>query len=216
MTAALHALAALRPGAPVATLGETRLAVGHVRRARAGSGRLDPLPLGDRLAAIQLAVVQLLLPLAGVSVVDAARWACLALGAVAALLAWPVLRGLGVSAPATAVGVALLGAALPAVTLHAGISAGAPAAVWLMFAAWFAVRQWGRAAVVAALVAALTAPLAGVALLALAAHLVLGRDRCGCPDRLRVSGRPAARARRGRGGRAGGRARSAGRSGRAR
>jgi hypothetical protein len=184
VTAALHLLAALRPAAPVATLGESRLAVVTMVE-RGLELAVDPLPLGDRLAAIQLAVVQLLLPLTGVPVVDAARWACLALGAVAALLAWPVLRGLGVTAPAAAVGVGLVGAAMPAVTLHAGISAGAPAAVWLMVAAWFAVRQWGRAAAVAALVTVLTAPLAGAALLAMAAHLVLGRV-VRVPDPLRL------------------------------
>ena len=173
-TAVLHGQAALRPGATVATLGEVRLAVATFVE-RGLNLAVDPLPLADRLAAIQLAVVQLALPLAGVPVVEAARWACLALGALAALLAWPVMRGLGISAPATAVGVGLLGAGLPALTLHAGISAGAPAAVWLLVAAWFAVRQWGRAAVVAALLATLTAPLAGAALLALAAHLALGR-----------------------------------------
>ena len=92
-----------------------------------------------------------------------------------------MLRGLGVSAPATAVGVgAARGQPARAVTLHAGVSAGAPAAVWLMLAASFAVRQWGRAAILAALIAALTAPLAGAALLAMGAHLVLG-GWCGCP-----------------------------------
>ena len=74
---------------------------------------------------------------------------------------------------------------LPPRTVLAGISAGAPAAVWLMVAAWFAVRQWGRAAAVAALVTVLTAPLAGAALLAMAAHLVLGRV-VRVPDTLRL------------------------------
>ena len=170
----LHRLAALRPGAPVATLGETRLAVATVVQ-RGLNLAADPVPLADRLAAVQLAAVQLALPLAGIPVVDAARWACLALGAVAALLTWPVLRGLGISAPAAAIGMGLLGVTLPALVLHAGISAGAPAAVWLLISAWFAVRQWGRAAVLAALLATLTAPLAGAALLAMAAHLVLSR-----------------------------------------
>ena len=184
LTIVLHLRAALHLGAPVATLGEARLAV--VTMVERGLDlAVDPLPLGDRLAAIQLAVTQLLLPLTGVPVIDSARWAGLALGALAGLLAWPVLRGLGVSAPAAAVGVGLLGATLPAVTLHAGIAAGAPAAVWLMIAAWFAVRQWGRAATVAALIAVLTAPLAGVALLAMAAHLVLGRV-VRVPDRWRL------------------------------
>lgn len=183
LTAALHLLAVQHPGDRVATLGEARLAV----RALADRG-LDlataPLPFGDQVAAVQLAVVQLALPLAGVPVVDAARWACLVLGALAALLTWPVLRGLGVSVPATAVAVALFGLTLPALTLHAGVSAGAPAAVWLVVAAWLAVRQWGWAAVVAALAAALTAPLAAAALLALGAHLVFA-GVLRVPDRVR-------------------------------
>ncbi|HWM58277.1 MAG TPA: hypothetical protein VNO83_10605 [Pseudonocardia sp.] len=184
LTAAAHLLAALRPGAPVATLGETRLAVATVI-ARGAELAGQPLAFNDRLAAVQLAVVQLLLPLADVSVVDAARWACLTLGAGSALLLWPVLRRLGVTLPASLIGVALLGVSLPALALHAGISAGAPAAFWLMTAAVLAVRLWGRSALAAALVAVLTAPLAGVALLALAAHLVLARQ-LRVSDRLRL------------------------------
>jgi hypothetical protein len=184
VTVAVHLLAALRLGAPVATLGEARLAVATVvvRGAEIIGG---PLPFGDRVAAVQLAVPQLLMPLADASIVDAARWSCLVLGAVSALLLWPVLRRLGVSAPASAVGMGLLGASLPAVALHAGISAGVPAVTWLLIAAAFAVRLWGKAAIVAALIATVTAPLVGAGLLALAAHLVLGRT-VRVPDNMRL------------------------------
>jgi hypothetical protein len=182
--AAVHVLAGLRPSAAMATLGETRLAVATVV-VRGAELVVDPLPVGDRFAAIQLAMVQPLLPLAGIPIVDVTRWACLLLGAVSALLVWPVLRRLGASLPGTAIGVGLLGASLPAVALHSGISAGAPAVTWLMIAAMFAVRLWGKAAIGAALIAAATAPLVGAALLALAAHLVLGRS-VQIPDRLRI------------------------------
>jgi hypothetical protein len=65
----------------------------------------------------------------------------------------------------------------PVVALHAGITAAAPAAVWLVLAAAFAALARRRLAptAVAAALAALTAPLAAAALLALAAHVVHAR-----------------------------------------
>lgn len=171
---AAHVVAALRVDAWTATLGEARLAVA-VAVARGAEVVADPLLPSDRFAALQLAVVQTVLPTGGAAVVDAARWACLLFGLVAALLVWPILRRLRVSTAATAVGVALAGVSLPALALHSGISAAAPAAAWLATAAALAAHERGRAAVVAVVVAVATAPLVAAAVLALVAHLVLAR-----------------------------------------
>lgn len=169
-----HLAASVRVAAETATLGEMRFAVA-MAVARGAGVVADPLPLTDRFAALQLAVVQTVLPVGGLPVVDAARWTVLLVGAATALLLWPVLRGLAVSAPAAAVGVALAGASTPALVLHSGIGAGAPACFWIVVAAALAVHGRGLAAVAAALVAVLTAPMASVVLLALLAHLVLDR-----------------------------------------
>ncbi len=153
-----HLVSAVRAGAWTATAGEARLAVAVARGAGVAA---DPLSLTDRFAALQLALVQTLLPTAGVPIVDAARWACLVFGLAAALLVWPILRGLRVSPAAAAAGVALAGVSLPALALHSGVSAAAPATAWLAAGAALAVHEHGRAAVVTVVVAALTAPLAG-------------------------------------------------------
>ena len=187
---AAHLLAGLRAGEQVASLGEARLAAAAFG-ARIPDLLPDPLPLVDRFAARQIAAVETVLPLDDLAVLDAARWSCLAIGALAALLVWPLLRAPGLSAPAAALGVAVIGIAPPALALHAGVAAAGPAALWLTLAATLAVRIGGRsvpaavAAIVAALLAAVTAPLAAAALLAFAAHPDLLRA-VRLPDRLRI------------------------------
>lgn len=185
-----HLLAGLRMGEQVASLGEARLAAAAFA-ARIADLLPEPLPPADRFAARQIAALETVLPVGDLAVMDAARWSCLAIGALAAVMVWPLLRAPGLSAPAAAVGVAVIGIAPPALALHAGVTAAAPAALWLTLAAALAVRIRGRsvpvavAAIVAALLAAATAPLAAAALLAFAAHPDLLRA-VRLPDRMRI------------------------------
>ena len=166
LTVVAHTLAATFTSLWVATAGEARFAVG-VLAIRDATVADVPLTPWDHLAAIQYAAVQLVLP-AG-SPVDAARWAGLALGALATLLMWPVLRGLGNSVAATSIAVAALGVALPLLALRSTITTAVVGVVWLSVAAALAVRDNIRAAGVAALLAVVTVPLAAAPLLALAA-----------------------------------------------
>ena len=91
------------------------------------------------------------------------------------MLLWPVLRRLGCGGGPTALGIALVGVTPPAVALHSAVTGAAVAVPWLLLAAVLAGRGWLRrvAAGGAVVVAALTAPLVGAAVLALAAHAVL-------------------------------------------
>ena len=166
LTVVAHTLAATFTSLWVATAGEARFAVG-VLAIRDATVADVPLTPWDHLAAIQYAAVQLVLP-AG-SPVDAARWAGLALGALATLLMWPVLRGLGNSVAATSIAVAALGVALPLLALRSTITTAVVGVVWLSVAAALAVRDNIRAAGVAALLAVVTVPLAAAPLLAVAA-----------------------------------------------
>ncbi len=170
LTVAAHAVAATFTSLWVATAGEARLAVA-VLAIRDPTIVPVPLPLWDRLAAIQIAAVQLLLPTG--DPVETARWACLALGALATLLLWPVLRGLGCSVPASAIAVGTLGAAQPMLALHSGVTTAAVGVVWLALAAALAVSNRIRSAGVVALIAIVTVPLAAAPLLALAAFACL-------------------------------------------
>ncbi len=171
---AAHVVAATRTGDLVASVGEARLAAGALA-ARGIEFGGDALPLTDRFAAGQLAMVQVLLPIADVPVVDAARWAELAFGLVTALLLWPLLRRLGVGPGSAALAVAVAGVLPPAVALHTGVTAAGPAAMWLVIAAVLAAQRRPLVvpAAVAAGLAAVTSPLAAAVLLAIAAHLVL-------------------------------------------
>jgi hypothetical protein len=173
---AAHVAVALRADRFVATVGEARLAAAAFAARGAELGDVG-LPAADTFAVRQLAVVQTLLPTGGLSVVDAARAAALALGFASVVLLWPVLRQLGVGPVPAAMVTGVLGVVPPIVRLHAGITAAAPAALWLVLAAALAALSRRRAvfAAAAAAVAALTAPLAAAALLALAAHLVYSR-----------------------------------------
>lgn len=170
LTVIAHTLAATFTSLWVATAGEARFAVAvlAIRDATVGDVPLAPW---DHLAAIQFAAVQLVLP-AG-DPVDAARWAGLALGALATLLMWPVLRGLGSSLAATSIAVGALGVALPLLALRSAVTTAVVGVVWLSVAAALAVRDNFRAAGVAALLAVATVPLAAAPLLALAAAVSL-------------------------------------------
>lgn len=185
LTIAAHA-AAVRTNQRVAALGEARLAAAAWAMRRGGSTG-DSGSLVDRLGALQLAVLETLLPVGGVPVLEAARWACAVAGVAAALLLWPVLRGVGLSQPSSAVGVAGFGVAGPALMLTTGVSSVVLAASWLALAAAFAIRRGsrGKAATCAAALAISTAPLAAAALLAFAAHVVLDRT-FRCPARVRI------------------------------
>ena len=181
-TVAAHAIAATFTSLWIATAGEARFAVA-VLAVRDATITQVSLALWDRLAAIQIAAVQLLLP-AG-DPVELARWACLALGALATLLAWPALRGFGNSVPAAAVAVGTLGAALPILALHSGVTTAVAGVVWLSLAAALAVRNRIRAAGIAALLAVVTVPLVAAPLLGMAAYVCLdGTVRL--PARLRT------------------------------
>lgn len=160
----------------VATVGEARFAAAAFAARGADFGGV-PLPAADSFAVRQLAVVATLLPTGSASVVDSARFAALALGFLSVVLLWPVLRLLGAGPVPSAVAAGLLGVVPPIVTLHAGITAAAPATVWLVGAASLIAmaRKQVVAAAVAAGLAVLTAPLAAACLLALTAHLLHAR-----------------------------------------
>ena len=166
LTVVAHTLAATFTSLWVANAGEARFAVA-VLAIRDATVAHVPLTPWDHLAAIQYAAVQLVLP-AG-DPVDAARWAGLALGALATLLLWPVLRGLGCSVAATSITVGALGIALPLLALRSALTTAVVGVVWLSVAAALAVRDNIRAAGVAALLAVVTVPLAAAPLLAVAA-----------------------------------------------
>jgi len=166
LTVVAHTLAATFTSLWVANAGEARFAVA-VLAIRDATVAHVPLTPWDHLAAIQYAAVQLVLP-AG-DPVDAARWAGLALGALATLLLWPVLRGLGCSVAATSIAVGALGIALPLLALRSALTTAVVGVVWLSVAAALAVRDNIRAAGVAALLAVVTVPLAAAPLLAVAA-----------------------------------------------
>lgn len=176
----VHVLAAFRAGDAAATVGEARLAAAAFG-ARVGE-LVDPLPPADLFAARQLAAIQVLLPTEGIAVVDAARWACLAAGLLVAVVLWGIQTSLGLARSAAAAGVLVAGALPPAVAVHAGVTAAAPAALWLAAAALLVVRVQGRTSrtaylgVVCAVVAVLTSPLLAAAVLALGAHAVLDRS----------------------------------------
>jgi hypothetical protein len=172
----VHALAALRLDGRAPTAGEANLAaaVFAVHDGRIGA---IPLPFPEALAARQLATVTALLPSGATSVFDSARIGVLALGALTAVLLWPVLRRLGCTAPATALAVAVVGIAPPVVVLHAVVTPAAVAVPWLLGAGLFAAPGRARiaAATAAVLLAVLTLPLVGAVLLATAAHWIADR-----------------------------------------
>lgn len=174
--AAVHVVAAVRAPNQVATLGESHMAAAAFAARGAEFGDV-PLAAVDRFAAHQLGVVETLLPTTGVPVVDAARWAMLAVGLLTATLVWPIMVRLGAGSFPTATAVVVVGVLPTAVVLHTGIGAGGIAAVWLTAAGAMAgqARRGTVPAIAAALVAAFTAPLAGAALLAFACHVVASR-----------------------------------------
>ena len=119
----MHLAVAVRGDRFVATAGEARLAAATFAARGAELGDIA-LPAPDRFAVRQFAVMETLLPTAGMPVVDAARCAALAFGFLSVVLLWPVLRALGAGPVPAAVAAGLIGVLPPVVTLHAGISAG--------------------------------------------------------------------------------------------
>ena len=188
---AVHLVAAVRTPNQVATLGEARLAAAAFAARGAEFGEVPLAPV-DRFAAHQLGVVETLLPTTGVPVVDAARWATLAIGFLTAALVWPIMVRLGSGSGPTAIAVVVAGVLPTAVVLHAGIAAGGIAAAWVAAAAALAgqARRGTVPAILAVIVAAFTAPLVGAAVLALACHLVVSRAalrRIGTVSRVAVA-----------------------------
>lgn len=170
LTVAAHAVAATFAPVWVATASEARFAVA-VMAIRDATIPGVPLPPWDRFAAIQIAAVQLLLPSG--DPVDTARWACLALGALATLMLWPAVRGVNIPAPATAIVVGTLGVALPMLMLHSGVTTAVVGVVWLSLATALAARGHFRAAGAMALVAVVSVPLVAAMLMAMAAAVVM-------------------------------------------
>jgi hypothetical protein len=166
-------LAALRLDGRAPTDGEARLAAAAYA-AGGGDIGLVPLPLPDLLAARQFAAVTTVLP-SGPSVWTTVQVGALAFGLLTAALLWPILRRLGCGGGPTALGVVLVGVTPTAVALHSSVAAAAVAVPWLLLAAVLAGSGWPRrlAAVLAVLVAVVTAPLVGAAVLALVAHAVV-------------------------------------------
>ena len=121
----------------------------------------DPLGLGERQTAALLALTGASGPVTGVL-----------LGAVTAVLLWPMARRIGLPAPIAGLAVVLAGALPPLVVVHAAGDPAAPAAFWLLVAALLAGRgpAAARGAYLACAVAALTSPVAAVALAAFVAH----------------------------------------------
>lgn len=169
LTIAAHAVAATFASAWVATASEARFAVA-VMAIRDATVTGVSLPAWDHLAAIQIAAVQLVLPSG--DPVDTARWACLALGALATLMLWPALRGVANSTSAVAIAVGALGVALPMLMVHSGLTSAVVGVLWLSLAAWLAARDHLRAAAVVALIAVVNVPLVAAMLLAMVAVLI--------------------------------------------
>ena len=98
----------------------------HLRRARRRPGRRSPCPRPTGSPCGSSPSCRRSCPPAGVPVVDAARYAALALGFLSVVLLWPVLRALGAGPVPAAVAAGLIGVLPPVVTLHAGITCGRP------------------------------------------------------------------------------------------
>lgn len=182
-------LSLLLVGVPVALLGLLTVAGADQRAAAPGEADLVaaaataggpalPGTAAGRAAAHQIAAVDALLgDLLGSGLLTAARSVLVGAGVLTALLLWPVARRLRLPGPAAALVVAL--AAIPALAapLHGTVDAGGIAALWLAVAVALAGRGRGAhaAALLAAMVGVLTAPVAAVGLLTFAAHAVLVR-----------------------------------------
>lgn len=144
---------------PVALIGA--LAVVGAVRLPAAARSVDPLGWGER----QLTALGVLIgasgPVVGVG-----------LGAVTAVLLWPMGRRIGLPFPVAGLAVVLAGAVPPLVVLQASADSAAPAAFWLLVAALLAGRgpAAARGAYLACALAVLTSPVAAVALAAFVAH----------------------------------------------
>jgi hypothetical protein len=162
-----------------ATAGETVLAAGVALHP---GSPLAPVGWPDTFVVRQLAAIDSLIAWPGPrNVVDAARTTLLALGALGCLLLWPVARRLGASAPGAALAVALCGFPALVCGLYCAVDPGTLAALWLTVAAALVgpSRSATFAAVGAAALAVLTAPLAAVLPLILAGYHASRAGRSG-------------------------------------
>jgi hypothetical protein len=168
-----HVVAGARLGERAPSPGEADLAAAALAARGVPLGPV-PLPLSDAFAARQLGLVETVLPVGGLGVLDAARWAVLLFGVLGVLLLWRLLRDLSTGPAATTTALVVLGAAPLLPGLRGAVGAGAVAAVWLLVAAVClsrAGRVTGVVAVLATVAAAATAPLAAALVLGLGAHV---------------------------------------------
>ncbi len=145
----------------------------HLAAAAAGVGSWPGI------AAEQVAAVAALLGGLGQDgVLDVARAVLLLAGVAGALLLWPVASALRLPGPAAAAVVLLAGLPALLTPVFGAVDPGGLAAFWFAAAAALAGRGRGAAgaAGLAALAGLLTAPVAGVGLLAFAAHAVATRQ----------------------------------------
>ncbi|MBP2370971.1 hypothetical protein [Pseudonocardia parietis] len=178
---------------PVALIGA--LTVAGADGIPAAVRSMDPLGLGERQLTALAALIGAPVPaaLTGAPVPTALTGAPGAaigvlLGAVGAVLLWPMARRIGLPFPVAGLAVVLAGAVPPLVMLQASADPAAPAAFWLLVAALLAGRgpAAARGAYLACALAALTSPVAAVALAAFVAHAA-GTGQLG--PRLRPAGR---------------------------
>ncbi|MHA6795221.1 hypothetical protein ACVGVM_17170 [Pseudonocardia bannensis] len=178
--------AGLLAGVVLAGLGSRILTEGEAGLAAASSavGGGVALPAWpDAVAVHQLAALEALLSgLTSAVAVDGARLVALVVGLAGCLALWPVVRRLGLHAPAAALAVALCAV----VSLRGSVDPGALAAVWLTVA----VALVGRGGtdrvlgVAAAAIGVLTAPLAAMGLLTYGACALVSGSRVRVPARL--------------------------------
>ncbi len=157
-----------------ATAVEARLAVATSGQADVGTAAASAWP--DLVAGHQLAWIGLILdPGRTGAIIDIARATALLLALAAVLLIFPIARRLEFPRALAAAAAAGTAVACGLVLLYGGINSGTLALVWLSAAALLAVstaRYARTAALAAAGVAVVCAPLVAVGVLVLGAHLV--------------------------------------------
>lgn len=162
---------------PVALIGA--LTVAGADRLPAVARSMDPLGLGER----QLTALAALTGAPGPTALTGAPGPAalpgapgpvigVLVGAIVAVLLWPMARRIGLPFPIAGLAVVLAGAVPPLVMLQASADPAAPAVFWLLVAALLAGRgpAAARGAYLACTLAALTSPVAAVALAAFVAH----------------------------------------------
>lgn len=167
-----HVVAGARLGDRAPSPGEADLAAAALAARGVPLGPV-PLPLSDAFAAHQLGLVETVLPVGGLTVLGAARWAALVFGVLGVLLLWRLLHELVTGPAATTAALAVAGVAPLLPGLRGAVGAGAVAALWLLVAAVClsrAGRVTGVLAVLATVCAVASAPLAAALVLGLGAH----------------------------------------------